>query len=1260
MSKRFLLSLVLCALASTAVCARTLREAIALPDPIDTQAELDARISALRAHYGPFARDLVGPAGYRKTIDITQEPWQFRLDDSNAGASERWMDGWNGEGWSAVTLPDFREYVRGWYRVRCSLPSLKGRQAFLVCDGLDYEGVVYVNGKAVGVQRDFPGPFEMNITDAVKAENALYVSIYNAEDSARRVEGISGKGMGSITFHPEYGIDQHGNGAGILGRVRIELRGPAHFKHALISPSLSGHLVIDVSATDALWREARSLQIEALPKNFKGKATTLTLKNMASCPDRPGYRRVELDVADPRLWTPDGTYLYVLRITALDGRKTLDGWQSTFGIRTVEMAADGSVLFNGKPRYLRGACNFGGFNLAGVRAEWATMERDILLYRAANLELMRIHLGLAHPRFNEMCDVYGLMVYQDTTLQWGYPLIDNNTQPAPRFRAQLISQIRQRTPAMYNHPSVIVWELMNEFWSCPKGFRNELVALQRQLDPTRLVVANSGDPAPIPGESQNDGHNYAGWYSLVAKSNDVDYHSAEEGPMQATPPDYLGRRTGGRLIMSEYGGCAYPDWETWQERFPWAPASPDVPWDPASVPTELCYRGLSLGNRIQNINLTWRIGKWSTAREWIERSQSYQDFLIRMQTDVWRRRRAQLAGYCQFHLIDPAPLAWPKAIVDCQRRPKLAYYGLLQSSAPRRINIQFDRYRFIAGRPIKGYSAWVYNDTYDPIRSEGRWFLVDKADNILADARFDVNVPADSSTLVHRLKMNIPSDYTGDARLVLAMLDSSGKVIDFDQRAVRIYADEKPKSDGNVLLYDPLGRTRPALSSVLHVEYQPWEPGRPLPQGGSGVLLIGQFACDATLAAAGKQINAWVEQGGQVVLLNQIPARPAGRPGPRSDTVLWWEAGADKPRADLSWLPFQLKIETARSPAFCDCIQWTTRCAAFHALDLSEMRFWNGYEGVIVDYPFDPASAGTTLVSCYVNMAYPAVLRAVHGKGAFVASQLLLVGARAFDDPVARKLLGLLLHPDALALDVDLSVSRTIQEKNGQPRVQLTVRNVGRKTIAAAAADKLGDRVLLDGRKELEPGQTAAWDYDIPGDVGALVLLPPAEVRADGAVFHSGADVVLSAGKGSVVRAFDMGPSGSPVMKGFTPVDETMRYDAARGFGWTGPRTPASRDRGEPDDLRRDFVFLAAPGGFRVDLPNGKYRVTLVRHDSDFPCHPITLTANGRKLLEHDGAPVGATLVRTFDAEAADGALNLDFTYEGDNWSIGALVITRG
>ena len=78
-------------------------------------------------------------------------------------------------------------------------------------------------------------------------------------------------------------------------------------------------------------------------------------------------------------------------------------------------------------------------------------------------------------------------------------------------------------------------------------------------------------------------------------------------------------------------------------------------------------------------------------------------------------------------------------------------------------------------------------------------------------------------------------------------------------------------------------------------------------------------------------------------------------------------------------------------------------------------------------------------------------------------------------------------------------------------------------------------------------------------------------------------------------RAFDFGTPASPVAVGYLRVSPPAGYQPSAGFGWLSG-TIGSRDRGSGSDLERDFNFTPL-GTFVVDVPNGRYRVTITMGD---------------------------------------------------------------
>ncbi|MDN4609414.1 rhamnogalacturonan lyase family protein [Arthrobacter burdickii] len=82
----------------------------------------------------------------------------------------------------------------------------------------------------------------------------------------------------------------------------------------------------------------------------------------------------------------------------------------------------------------------------------------------------------------------------------------------------------------------------------------------------------------------------------------------------------------------------------------------------------------------------------------------------------------------------------------------------------------------------------------------------------------------------------------------------------------------------------------------------------------------------------------------------------------------------------------------------------------------------------------------------------------------------------------------------------------------------------------------------------------------------------------------------------SPLYRFDVQLAGSPVMPGYTEVNQTSAYSAQRGWGFLNTAGLAGRDRGvaftpPPTDLERDFLLPTPSHEFAVDVPNGSYAV---------------------------------------------------------------------
>lgn len=140
-------------------------------------------------------------------------------------------------------------------------------------------------------------------------------------------------------------------------------------------------------------------------------------------------------------------------------------------------------------------------------------------------------------------------------------------------------------------------------------------------------------------------------------------------------------------------------------------------------------------------------------------------------------------------------------------------------------------------------------------------------------------------------------------------------------------------------------------------------------------------------------------------------------------------------------------------------------------------------------------------------------------------------------------------------------------------------------------------------------------------------------------------------------RLFDFGPPASSIEQGAVGVTASTPYTPERGFGWVDSRRLEERDRGAADKLRRDFVYGKETAEFRVDAPNGCYRVTVYTGDCSAGNHVLSVEAEGKQVVGDLQPRAGEIIEYSFSAQVTDGHLDLRFSSPINNWVLNALEV---
>jgi hypothetical protein len=159
-----------------------------------------------------------------------------------------------------------------------------------------------------------------------------------------------------------------------------------------------------------------------------------------------------------------------------------------------------------------------------------------------------------------------------------------------------------------------------------------------------------------------------------------------------------------------------------------------------------------------------------------------------------------------------------------------------------------------------------------------------------------------------------------------------------------------------------------------------------------------------------------------------------------------------------------------------------------------------------------------------------------------------------------------------------------------------------------------------------------------------------------------GAQEPAGEGEGeSVQLQFDFGTESSPVEEGFIKVTDKTLWSYALGYGWSSLSGLSSRDRGAPDDLRRDFVQSTTSKYFQVVVPEGRYRIDFVIGDKSYMHDDITIYVESTIVLS--GLDTAAGYFYNYYAVRGGSGISLDFYFVDDggsdgNWVINAITIT--
>ncbi len=402
-----------------------------------------------------------------------------------------------------------------YYRRSFTLPRgfVKNR-VLLHFGAVDQHAKVILNGKEIGTHSGGYLPFTFDITDTLReSENEIKVEATDDLD-LNYPYGKQTKKRGGMWYTPISGIWQ---------TVWLE--------------SLPELAIRDVKITQS--KDEAYFEVDSEAKLLK---LTLTDSGEEFISTDGTFR---ISPKDKRLWSPEEPNLY--HYTLESDNDTVNGYFALREIGTTVIDGVARLTLNGKPYLFNGLLDQGYFpDGLFLPATSEGYKNDILTAKSLGFNTLRKHIKTEPEIFYNMCDVYGMVVFQDMINNSDYSFIRDTALPTvglksipdkklhknPLSREIFIKTMRETIEHLYSYPSVLYYTVFNEGWG--QFNADETYELAKSLDKTRIFDATSG------------------WFTR--KKSDVISHHIYFKKLKAQPS------ASRPVVISEFGGYSYREY----------------------------------------------------------------------------------------------------------------------------------------------------------------------------------------------------------------------------------------------------------------------------------------------------------------------------------------------------------------------------------------------------------------------------------------------------------------------------------------------------------------------------------------------------------------------------------------------------------------------------------------------------------------------------------------------------------------------------
>jgi beta-galactosidase len=363
----------------------------------------------------------------------------------------------------------------GLYRTRFRVPrAWRGRRVVLQVGGAESVLWVAVNGHEVGMSKDCRLPAEFDLTPYLQpGENVLAAMVIRWSD-ASYIEDQDQWWLGGI-FRDV-----------LLYSTPVDHLADVFATTTLDEACRDGRIRLEVRVDgDRIHRE-EGWKIVAQLFDHQGRPLLnpeLDEKSSRDPVKRRGLQVLQCEVRRPRPWNHEHPYRYTLVVRLHNpAGELVDCTSCRVGFRRVEIR-DRQLLINGQPVLIHGVNRHEHDDVLGKALTHEGMLADILLMKRHHVNAVRTSHYPNDPHWYDLCDEYGLYVFDEANLE-SHANYDTLCRD-PRYREAFLARGSRMVIRDQNHPCVIAWSLGNESGYGPN--HDAMAGWIRRYDPSRPI-----------------------------------------------------------------------------------------------------------------------------------------------------------------------------------------------------------------------------------------------------------------------------------------------------------------------------------------------------------------------------------------------------------------------------------------------------------------------------------------------------------------------------------------------------------------------------------------------------------------------------------------------------------------------------------------------------------------------------------------------------------------------------------------------------